>query len=56
MKCWNLDFCPSGSPERRDGGECFAPLVYSSCFAQLRAEASENDARDASEKPRNENF
>ena len=31
-------------------------LFTMSCFAQLRAEASENDARDASEKPRNENF
>ena len=50
MKCWNLDFCPSGPPEPRDGGECFAPLVCMSCFAQLRAETSENDARDASGK------
>ena len=24
-KCWNLGFCPSGPPDRRNGGECFAP-------------------------------
>ena len=27
VKCWILEFCPKGPPRRRDGGECFAPLV-----------------------------
>ena len=56
MKCWNLDFCPSGPPEPRDGGECFAPLFVMSCFAQLRAKTCENDAQDALGKAKNQKF
>ena len=35
---------PKGRLNWRKGGECFAPCI---CFAQLRAEMSENDAREA---------
>ena len=41
----NLGFCPTGFPDRREGGECFAPLALP--FEQLRGKVSENAAGDA---------
>ena len=49
-------FLPFGPPEPRDGGECFAPLVRVSCFAQLRAQTCENDVQDALGKAKNQKF
>ena len=48
-------FLPFG-PEPRDGGECFAPLVTMSCFAQLCAKTCENDTQNALGKAKNQKF
>ena len=45
-KCWNLGFCPSGPPGRRNGGECFAPWNNNLLCAAARRKC-ENCARGA---------
>ncbi len=48
------EFLPA--QQAKQHAERLVPAVHMSCFAQLRAETSENDARDALGKPKNQKF